>query len=1472
MKEFLANTLDGEIPHSLGDEDVSAISIFQRMVQACLISEQNFSLLEEMIVFCSRNDLLQHVDDFRNKNNIFKKVPFGLRNLPRDMVERQAEVNDILSLLSAGNNLVGVVGVRTGDIIGIRGMGGLGKTVLAQAIAWKVAMTRQVIWLDIGQTPDCLALINTLVKALGGSMSFSDISSAQSWIRANTVNKDCLVVLDDVWNVDDAGVFDYLSGKCQLLITTRDSDVVRGLKASALYELQTMAQNKSRALLYQSAQVTDDEKSMFSTRMQAIVVELLEQCRGLPLALSLVGSNLIDSRAEQDWQDVLDDLKDANLEELRSFFPKDSYPYDNLLAAINVSFERLEESHRERFLDFAIFPEDTDIPSDILELFWSSADSGKRTCNARMGRRILTVLEKKSLIQKGPALHGKNSYRVHDLLLDFARGKLRDTITDVQCMFIEALNRKCVNGEWAKFQGNKDYYYQYLPYHLHSSEQYGVLLNLFFDFHWLEQKVKETNLPSLISDFRFLGTDSYEIKLLKSSLMLSADVIEKAPDSIGPQLLGRLLSCADEHPAVKRLLEHIRERCTRKCRLMPLFSCLSEPVGPLIKIFRKHVDKVLALTTSVSSTGTIVISASTDRSVKVHDLETGKELQVLNGHTMAVYCLALSHSGTILASGSYDSTTRLWNMDSYEQLFVLQGDGGFVNALDFSADDRRLFTGSNDGYLRVWLVATGELFSSLPAHNGHIRGLCTTKDGLYVATASLDYTINLWRSDTLEFQGCFIGHIDTVYSIVATGGDKPTLVSGSGDKTVKIWDLKTCKEVRSLCGHQGEIYCVAVSPDTKHVISAGKDLVVRLWCYHTGKLLFNFEGHSQSIRCVSIISDGCKALSGSQDKSFRVWDLDTSAYMKRERIRGHSDDVMDIAITRDGSRCVSSSKDGSLKIWKCETADERYALTGHTKRAISVAISVDDRYVVSLGKDSFIKVWNMESGNETNVIEGDKQARFVCFSPEGELVLIGCKDDRFFMWNWKKYDVPIKCVKLPAFTTMAIACDRNLVYTCGRNSEVCQIDRSSSLQATAISTGPNPNCTSMVILPSGAAVLSGIPTYSVFIYWELSSWREIRYDAGHPDESIVTAIDITSDGKLALSGSSSGTISLVNLESSNVVQTFTKTESGDGIRLLRILRDDNNFVVVNETNTVELRNFDNRSGMVMAQPPFKVNCVTTLGLKYILLGCANGDLLLYDYLVCLDREYNYQAHSESVSQVEGHPSNEYLYFLSGSENGSVKLWYVTKTTPPVWSQMWSRDCIHSHLITALAFVPNSEDVVSGSYGNEVHRINATGIVRTYKYRSYGIAVLRVVGTLLVAACIRGLTAVKWSLNEGHVTKKVHTGAGREQVSRFNHTCDHVASKGSRHSLLFWSLETGRTIHKLRGHTHDIRALAFVPGGQFLLSGSRDKTLKLWNLRSGCLVEEFHFERFVLAIACAPNGIVCVGLQGGQVCFLRLNNL
>ncbi|XP_046844973.1 uncharacterized protein LOC124438807 isoform X2 [Xenia sp. Carnegie-2017] len=1429
------------------------------------------------------------------------KVPFGLRELPCDMVERPLLVKDIIKKLKSKSNKVGLVGVRRRDVLSIRGMGGLGKTVLAQAVAWVQAEQRHVIWLDIGQNPDCLTLLNILIQELGGTVTYSNESDAQSWLRENTIDKDCLLVLDDVWNIKHASWFDCLSGKCQLLITTRDADVVCGLKGIEIYELQIMPKDQSRQLLYNCAQVSTDEQSTLSVELQRIVEELLEQCRGLPLALSIIGATLIGAHAEQDWQDTLDELKSANLQlSIRSkedLLPGE-YQYTNVSAAIDVSLKRLSQTNREyeeKFFDLAIFPEDTDIPSDILELFWSSENiSGRNSCSGKETRHILRLLEKKSLLQKGPVMEMKNSYRVHDLVLDYAREKLRNedpskqrSVEDVQCQFLDALREQCTDREWPRFNGKRNYFFRYLPYHLHSAKQYEELQQLFFNFHWLQEKAKETNLPSLISDFRFLEHPSDEIKLLKSSLMLSADVIESTPNSIGTQLLGRLLSHVEQFPGVKKLLGKAKEISSTTCHLVPLFSCLSDPTGPLIKIFRKHCDKVLALVTTVGPSGLIVISASKDCLIKVHELETGMELEVLRGHTMAVYCLALSHCGTKLASGSYDSTTRLWNLDTYKLLFTMEAEGGFVNALDFSIDDKCLFSGSNDGNLRIWDVANGKLLAKTQAHetNMHIRGLCTTRDGRMIATGSLDYNVKLWDASKLSHLATLKGHTDTVYAVAATY-DSKMIVSASGDKTLKIWNLQSFGELRTLKGHQGEIYSVAVSSDSKHIVSGGQDMDVRLWCFRTGKSLFCFKGHSQSIRSVIIISNGRKALTGSQDKTFCLWDLDIKKDKNDNSFRGHCEDVMDIAVTQDGLNCVSSSMDGTIKIWKCIKAEERFTLRGHTKKVINVSISNNGDYVVSLGKDSLIKVWSLIDGKEIRGISGDKQSRLVRFDLDNKLVLIGCKDNQIFLWDWKNDD-KAKRLTLPSYTTMEIAFQENMAYTCSRNNEVCKIDLN-SLKVTFVSQGPNPSCMKMVVLPKGDAILAGIVTDNVFIYWELSSWREIRYKADHPQDSVITAIDITKDGKFVLTGSSLGTISLVNLGTSKVVQKFNNTESGEGVRLISMLSNDLSFIIVDEANRVELRNFSNSSEKVpLGQPGAKVKCVSPVGLQYILLGCDNGILLFFHHQKNNPTEYLKSAFKESVTQVQGHPNTEYLYFAAGTQCGSVKLWYVEKSTPPKLIEIWSHDQVHQYPITALAFIHGAEDVLCGSYDNFVVHMNSTGVVRTYSYKSYGIAALRVVEeNLLVAAYIRGFSVVKWRLKEGEILEMFDGGADREQVSRaylaleetvsheqLSGTCiERIVSKGSHHSLLHWELKTGEIIHRMHGHSHNIRALAFIPGGECLLSGSRDKTLKMWNLKNGQLMEEFHFEHDVLAIACAKNGTACVGLQGGQVCFLRIKTL
>jgi WD40 repeat protein len=87
-----------------------------------------------------------------------------------------------------------------------------------------------------------------------------------------------------------------------------------------------------------------------------------------------------------------------------------------------------------------------------------------------------------------------------------------------------------------------------------------------------------------------------------------------------------------------------------------------------------------------------------------------------------------------------------------------------------------------------------------------------------------------------------------------------------------------------------------------------------------------------------------------------------------------------------------------------------------------------------------------------------------------------------------------------------------------------------------------------------------------------------------------------------------------------------------------------------------------------------------------------------------------------------------------------------------------------------------------------------------------------------------------------------------------------------------NFKTGTVLYRFPiPNAKDVIALALVPGEEYLLSCSDDdKTLKLWNLPNGECVEEFHFDQDVLAVACGSNGVVCVGLKRGRVCFLRFN--
>ena len=137
----------------------------------------------------------------------------------------------------------------------------------------------------------------------------------------------------------------------------------------------------------------------------------------------------------------------------------------------------------------------------------------------------------------------------------------------------------------------------------------------------------------------------------------------------------------------------------------------------------------------------------------------------------------------------------------------------------------------------------------------------------------------------------------------------------------------------------------------------------------------------------------------------------------------------------------------------------------------------------------------LDSSEITGIELDTTTAKLVRFSSDGRLVIIGCDDDdsEVFIWDWQKNY--LKCVNSSFGKTTEITCDGNMIYTCGRSMEVCQIDLG-SLKVSTVRQGPYPNYTPMVVLPDGEAILSGELGDSSFIFWELSTVEQFRCNAG----------------------------------------------------------------------------------------------------------------------------------------------------------------------------------------------------------------------------------------------------------------------------------------------------------------------------------------------------------------------------------------
>ncbi|CAI2162989.1 12799_t:CDS:2 [Funneliformis geosporum] len=187
--------------------------------------------------------------------------------------------------------------------------------------------------------------------------------------------------------------------------------------------------------------------------------------------------------------------------------------------------------------------------------------------------------------------------------------------------------------------------------------------------------------------------------------------------------------------------------------------------------------------------------------------------------------------------------------------------------------------------------------------------------------------------------------------------------------------------IRELPGHSESIYCVQF--DENKIISGSRDDTIKIWDIKTGKCVKTFHGHKQSVLCLQY--DDKVIVSGSSDATIIVWDLVTGEI--KHTLEGHSESVLNLRF--DDNLIISCSKDRTVRIWDREIGTCLRVLCGH--RAAVNAVQFKDGYVVSASGDRTIKLWSLSSGQCLRTFDGHSRG-IACIQFDGNIIVSGSSD------------------------------------------------------------------------------------------------------------------------------------------------------------------------------------------------------------------------------------------------------------------------------------------------------------------------------------------------------------------------------------------------------------------------------------------------------------------------------------------------
>jgi len=282
-------------------------------------------------------------------------------------------------------------------------------------------------------------------------------------------------------------------------------------------------------------------------------------------------------------------------------------------------------------------------------------------------------------------------------------------------------------------------------------------------------------------------------------------------------------------------------------------------------------------------------------------------------------------------------------------------------------------------------------------HSDHVDSVAFSPDGRRVVSGSRDKSARIWDASSGQQLLMLSGH---------TGGlndaqfspDGREVVTAAADRTARLWDAASGKELRVLSGHTDYLASATFSPDGLRIVTAGGDRTARVWDAASGKQLLVLSGHTAVMRSAAYSADGKRIVTCAFDGTTRVWDATSGKQLLV--INGPTSLLEWAAFSPDGRRIVTAAYDKTARIFDAASGLQLLVLNGHADGVLSASYSPDGRYVVTASLDRTARVWDASSGQQVRVLAGHRHyVHRAVFSPDGRRIVTAASDRTARVWD-----------------------------------------------------------------------------------------------------------------------------------------------------------------------------------------------------------------------------------------------------------------------------------------------------------------------------------------------------------------------------------------------------------------------------------------------------------------------------------------